>query len=151
MKLRRAQPDDARMLFDWRNDPLTRAASHRQDVVSYDDHLTWMAAVLADPARSLFVAEADGRPVGTVRVEQDEDGSILLSWTVAPEARGQGAGKAMVAMAVAQLGTWRTVRAQVRAWNLASVRVAEAAGLRLSGRDGDILHFRRDPREGEDE
>lgn len=131
MKLRPATMDDAELLFAWRNDPETRANSVSTEEVAWADHIAWLSESLEDPRRELLIAEVAGAPVGTLRI----DDSQVLSWTVAPHARGTGVGKRMVAL-VAKHGH----RAQIRRENIASRRIAEAAGFRLVT-DGEIQEW----------
>ena len=146
MELRNATLADADLLLAWRNDPRTRAASHRQEVVERERHLRWLTDALARSDLRLFVAEENGVPVGTVRVV-DETGVAELSWTVAPEARGRGVGTRMVArLAERERGA---LRAEVRAGNVASMRIAEAAGLALDHEENGVLHYRRDALDAE--
>jgi RimJ/RimL family protein N-acetyltransferase len=78
--------------------------------------------------------------VGTVRI--DFDGSAYeLSWTVAPAARGRNVGKTMVLMAARELNG--PVRAQIKTSNVASIRIAEAAGLHFVGEQEGMLQYER--------
>lgn len=140
---RNATINDARLLFVWRNDPITRLSSHNSDEIFFDSHVSWLNATLANPMRQLFIAEEDGKPVGTVRVDREQDGSAELSWTVAPEARGRGIAKKMVQMVADEVSETCSVRAEVKKGNESSVKVAEAARMQISNQEGDILHFYR--------
>lgn len=148
LTLRPATMDDARLLLGWRNDAATRQASHGSAPVAWPDHQRWLAAVLADPRRQLWLACLGDEPVGTVRADAPAadapgapDAAQVLSWTVAPAARGRGLGARMVRQLAARLPG--PLRAEVREGNTASVRVARAAGLVPAGRQGEVLHFRR--------
>lgn len=129
--LRPARPDDARRLFDWANDPATRAASFDREPIAWDAHVTWLTAVLGDLDRRLWIAEEDGVPAGQVRVDRTPDGLGVVSIGLAPTARGRGLGRTVLrlglASAVRELGISR-VRAVVMAANLPSVRLFEGAG-----------------------
>src|ERR1044071_700613 len=92
---RSALPADAERLFRWRNDPATRAASVEGGAVAWDDHVAWLTRSLASRDRRLLVAEVDGEPIGTVRFDR-QGAEWVMSWTVAPERRGQGLGGRMV-------------------------------------------------------
>lgn len=129
MKLRPATTDDARRLFDWRNDPLTRAMSNNTDPVAWDRHVEWLSKRLArdHPHRGsqrenphLYIFELDGEPVGTVRLDGDE-----ISYTVAPEHRQKGVAKTMLTEAFRQFGP---KRAEIKPENVASIKAARAAG-----------------------
>ena len=140
MILRPATMDDADALLAWRNDPATRALSHNKANVEPHVHMEWLARSLASPDRRLLIAERTGVPVGTVRADLS-NGVYELSWTVAPQARGQGVAKEMVAMAAAQIK--ETIRAQVLRGNEASVQVALNAGMKLQQEVGGVLYFER--------
>jgi RimJ/RimL family protein N-acetyltransferase len=141
--LRRATMLDAERLLTWRNDPATREGSHTTSVIGDEEHSRWLASTLSNSERQLWIAEVDGRPVGTVRVDHDDDG-YLLSWAVAPEARSQGVGKRMVADIVRRLGSG-ALRAEVKAGNVASVHIAEHVGLKLQSEREGFLVFVRGP------
>jgi RimJ/RimL family protein N-acetyltransferase len=138
--LRLAAMEDSELLHAWRNDPQVRQASRDQAEIEFDSHLVWLKESLENPDRSIFIAEMDDMPVGTVR--SDLSGGVFeLSWTVAPDARGQGIGKRMVALLAAQIEG--PIRAEVRMGNVASVRIAEHVGMTLEGNQDGILHFRK--------
>ncbi|MEZ5776597.1 MAG: GNAT family N-acetyltransferase [Hyphomicrobiaceae bacterium] len=136
--LRPAGLEDARLLLEWRNDPVTRSASHNGAPVGRAEHEAWLARSLADPGRRLYVAETAGEPVGTVRADRDGE-AWELSWTVAPGARGRGLGTAMV-VALARLLDG-PVRAEVKAGNRSSARIAEAAGMVLVRTVDGVEHY----------
>ena len=131
---------DAKALFEWRNDPMTQAASHDASEVRLEDHLGWLEKSLANPHRKLFIAEINGVPVGTVRADQS-DGTWELSWTVAPSHRGSGVGKRIVSKLARSITD--PIRAEVKSGNIASMRIAKYAGMRLIREADGILHFER--------
>jgi len=145
LQLRRATLRDAPLLLEWRNDPATRQASHCTDPVPLAEHLAWLARTLADPARELYIAEWDRLPIGSLRVDF-ADGVHLVSWTVAPAARRRGLGTLMLVALLARIAG--EVSALIKVGNIASVRVAERAGLELRGRTGDVLRYGRPARTG---
>jgi RimJ/RimL family protein N-acetyltransferase len=135
MKLRPATLQDAALLLEWRNDELTREASINAEPVGWDSHIAWLEASLKNPRRKLLIGETD-RAVGTVRIDYGEE--TELSWTVAPDARGQGVGKAMVMAAMPE----GPVIAHIKRGNIGSQKIAEAAGFSLA-RDGDLQRWER--------
>ncbi|MFN4288897.1 MAG: GNAT family N-acetyltransferase [Brevundimonas sp.] len=136
MKLRAATLDDAERLLEWRNDPLTREASVNMDPVPLEAHVGWLTASLQNPNRTLLVAEVDGRPVGTVRIDRGHE--TEMSWTVAPDARGRGFGKQMVSAAMPE----GTVIAHIKAGNVASQKIAQSSGFTLT-RDEALQRWER--------
>lgn len=126
MRLRKATMDDARRLFDWHNDPATRAASVNRDPVAWEDHLAWLEASLANPLREILIAE-DGVPLGTVRL--DKDVRTELSITLAPAARGHGLAAPLIALASQGIGP---VVARIRPDNAASRKAFLKAGFHFT-------------------
>ncbi len=140
MNLRLATVDDASLLLAWRNDPGTRATSHNAEVVALCEHNAWLEATLNNHHRQLYIAEVDGTPVGTVRADYDDE-SCELSWTVAPEARGKGFGKLMVSELAKRIDC--VVRAEIKEGNIASVMIAQAAGMRMEYTKDGVMYWSR--------
>lgn len=120
LTIRPAELEDAQALAEWRNDPLTRAMSKNTNSVAWEDHCAWVKRRIAADTPTLFVALDDGVRVGTFRIDDDE-----ISYTIAPERRGMGYAKAMLALAREMFGP---LRAEIKAENTASIKAAEAAG-----------------------
>ncbi|MEM7568425.1 MAG: GNAT family N-acetyltransferase [Pseudomonadota bacterium] len=125
VELRLATKDDAAQLLSWRNDPATRAASLTDHPISPVDHYTWLEKTLRMETRTLWIAESGRQAVGTVRLDTANDRQEL-SWTVAPDARGKGFGKAMVSAALDR--TEGPIRARIRPENAPSRAIARACG-----------------------
>lgn len=152
VRLRPATLEDAQRLFAWRNDPQTRAQSLQQLPVAWESHLTWLQASLRNPNRQLYIAEgivqdASGQPLilGTVRADKlDEE--YELSWTVAPEQRGKGWGRKLVAALIEILPAQASYTAIVLYSNPASQRIAESLGLMERQRlEGHTVYAGRKP------
>jgi RimJ/RimL family protein N-acetyltransferase len=140
LTFRRASMTDAYRLLDWRNDPQTREASLNSDIIGLADHIDWLERTLKQPERQIFIAAYGGEPVGTVRADWSE-ASIELSWTVAPERRGRGFGRTMVVRFAASIAG--PIAAQIRTHNVASQRIALAAGMAHLSTEAGLMHFHR--------
>ncbi|MDQ3577042.1 MAG: GNAT family N-acetyltransferase [Actinomycetota bacterium] len=141
MIARLAGAADSALLLTWRNDPLTRANSVNQDAVAEADHQRWLAGVLTDPDRSLWIVEED-QPLGVVRFDRTEGDEFEVSVTVAPAARGRGLARSILLTAQAQVRPARIV-ARIREDNHASLRLFEGAGYVATGQtDGDFVFYR---------
>jgi len=117
--LREAGIADARILFDWRTDPLTAAMS-RGPAPTWDEHLAWLERRLGRPEPKFYIAELDGEAAGSIRV----DGGAV-SYTVAPTMRGRGVATAMLRIVFAMHGP---LEAHVKPGNPASAAAARKAG-----------------------
>lgn len=115
--------EHAKILFEWRNDPLTRAMSRNHAPVKWSEHLAWLTARLDRLEPHLYIAKFKDHPIGTFRIDGDE-----ISYTVAPDARNQGLGFAMLCKAREMFGP---LRAEIYVRNIASIRIAERAGMHV--------------------
>ena len=142
LRLRLAEERDAEFLLRVRSDPETVWASRRRAAPDPDLHALWLAGLLADPRRALYVAEeleapdtgewARWVPVGYARVDDSESGSSELSLALAPEARGRGLARRVIKATVA-LTPRRAWCAEVRRESVRSLRAFLAAGWRPCG------------------
>lgn len=84
----------------------------------------------------------------------DGDGQATFGYGIAPERRGMGYGRAMVAAVVAKVRTWptlRTLSAETRVDNLVSQRILmqngfARLGTRIDAEDGLVAVWQRDLR-----
>lgn len=144
--LRPAAPDDSTAVFEWRNDPVTRAASVSQEPVPWADHERWYARVLADPARHLYIAWEGDERVGLCRFDSDATGgSAEVSINLNPAFRGKGYSARILADAIelfrAGEGAGIRLTATIRPENLASMRIFANGGFRPSGSEPGLEHF----------
>ncbi|TWU37667.1 UDP-2,4-diacetamido-2,4,6-trideoxy-beta-L-altropyranose hydrolase [Novipirellula aureliae] len=135
--LREATLNDWKLLLEWRNDIETREASLNQHSISESEHKAWLNKYLSDPENHLWIAEVNGEPVGTVRLDQGEPRE--LSWTVAPDARGQGIGRSMVQTVLLTMRS--AVHAIARTNNIASCRIARSVGFHVTRSDDEWTEF----------
>jgi spore coat polysaccharide biosynthesis predicted glycosyltransferase SpsG/RimJ/RimL family protein N-acetyltransferase len=131
LAVRPADVQDARLLWEWRNDPGTRASSRNGDLIQWDQHLAWLETSLAREDRKLLLVEDEIGPVGTVRWDLEGDGEWEVSITMAPERRGQSLARPLLRAAeVALSDVAASSRTHVTAY-LAVVNVDNGASLRL--------------------
>lgn len=132
------------MLLNWRNNSATREVSHNTALINEDEHILWLKRILASENRKLYVAEIDGVPVGTVRVDSEALG-YELSWTVSTTMRSSGIGKAMVSQLAK--GIPESIRAKIKTGNVASIRIAEDDWLLIATR-GSHRQFKHPVKSG---
>jgi UDP-2,4-diacetamido-2,4,6-trideoxy-beta-L-altropyranose hydrolase len=137
LTLRRAQASDARLLWEWANDPTTRAVSFTPDAIPWERHQDWFAAKLADPQCIFFIAANEqGVPVGQIRFDAS-DGDLVVSTSVRASWRGRGIATRMIRAACAALppalGFGRII-ALIKEDNEASIRAFSNAGFEFEGR-----------------
>ncbi|MGI9390296.1 MAG: GNAT family N-acetyltransferase [Boseongicola sp.] len=140
VNIRRAVVSDAHLLWNWRNDPDVRAASLNSEPIPFENHRGWLEAVLADQSREILIAEQEGRPVGMVRFDVEENTAtvhILLD----PIARGHGLSKQILNNAISSFSIpFSQLRATVKAENTASLKLFRSLGFD-SAKAGDVFEF----------
>jgi RimJ/RimL family protein N-acetyltransferase len=132
LALRRATAQDAALLFEWANEPQARAMSFSSEPIAWQAHCAWLAQKLADARCLLFVVtEAEGTPVGQVRLDLEPAGVAVISVSVDRRHRGRGIGRRAIELAVAE-AVRRVpgieVHAYLRPDNAASLRAFACAG-----------------------
>lgn len=141
--LRKAALPDCEMLFLWRNDPVCRANSMNDNLISYEEHSKWFSGKMASPDCRIYICMEGEAAVGQVRLDM-EGNTGIVSYSVAPECRGRGLGCKMLQMleeAVPQ--EVEKLHAIVKEHNIASRRCFEKLGYqRRAGAGG--LHYWKD-------
>ena len=132
LRLRPVDTADVDRLLRWRNDPESVRFSESGRTVEAAEHQRWLTARLEDPSTRIWIAERDGCPLGSVRIDvRAAKGAVSIA--VAPEARGQGVGGAMLRLLQHELADDFQVvalTAVVGADNAASLRLFDGAGFR---------------------
>ena len=146
---RTAQPADARLYFEWANDPDTRRQSFHSDPISLETHTAWFTRKVVDPSALLLVfSDETGQPVGQVRFERapvaDMPDEIIIGIAVDAKQRGKGLATQLIEMGCASCRKWWgsvTIHAYIKPDNQASVRAFERAGFRLSVESGKFERY----------
>ncbi|MEM7702477.1 MAG: UDP-2,4-diacetamido-2,4,6-trideoxy-beta-L-altropyranose hydrolase [Pseudomonadota bacterium] len=133
LRVRPARRGDARFMFDWRNDPATRAVSIQNEPLSWEEHLAWLKQALRDPNRALFVGEIGQRSVGVIRFDFEASRPPLnraeVSLYCDPDLRGLSIGPALL-HAGEEAADPAVVEACIMEGNAASQRLFAKAGYR---------------------
>ena len=141
LALRPAIQLDAKSLFNLRNHPEVRRRSNNPDEIDFKTHCQWFDKVMLDQNKKILIAEQDAQFVGMVRFEKTDE-AYLMSWAVSPEVHGQGIGKSMLKNAIESMGNHRLV-AEIKEDNLASISIAESAGMTQVGKTKDTLLYQK--------
>lgn len=141
---------DSQRIWQWRNDPVTRAMSVTTEEIPWDRHRAWYAQAATDPSRVLLLVFEDDSPVGMVRFDLRAVADAEVSINLNPQARGSGQGKRVLA-AACQWG-FSTLRrdciyATIKPDNLRSIRTFEATGFVLVESTALFLTYRLTPQQ----
>ena len=131
--LKPADIGDCDILFEWANDPETRRQSFNSNPIAYEDHVSWFNSKLQSPDSRIFILYSDDSPCGTIRLDRINDSSsFLISYNIAPQARGRGLGKEILRLAFKEVSTPSALVAFVKPENIASRHCFESLGFRRS-------------------
>ena len=101
--LRRATVADARLIFEWRNEPTAREMSFDSAEIHWEAHLRWFESKLRDNDVLLFIGDIDDLPVAQVRIEF-RNSEAHLSYGVDADFRGLCIGASLVERVVKFVG-----------------------------------------------
>jgi RimJ/RimL family protein N-acetyltransferase len=133
---RSAAMTDAPLLWRWANDAETRRNAFSKGPIPYAGHVAWLGRRLASPATQIWIFSDGDEPVGQVRFDVTDD-VAEIDISVAPDRRGRGRAKAMLAEAIRRLRAERgerlRPRAEVLEHNVASLKLFKACGFAETG------------------
>jgi spore coat polysaccharide biosynthesis predicted glycosyltransferase SpsG/RimJ/RimL family protein N-acetyltransferase len=143
LHLRPITPEDARLLWEWVNDPAVREAAFNSEPIPWEDHHPWVEQHLDRSRGRIYIAELAGVPVGQIRFARVGEAAVEIGFSLSAPARGSGLGAALL---VAGLDRHRvdapreSITARVKPANVASQRAFEVAGFELDGERSDGAH-----------
>ena len=145
VKLRKAEPGDSRLLWEWANDPEVRERSFISDQISWDEHVIWFSRKLRDPNCVQFIVlDARDNPVGQVRFDQLRDNEAEISVSIDKTKRGLGYGGLIIRQAteeIFRITHYVAVHAFIKPENDQSVRSFEKAKFKEAGKEVVKNHF----------
>ena len=168
LTLRPATTADSVVIFQWRNDPVTREMARAPNTVEFADHAFWFENVLLSPRHHVLIAQVagDGVPdngenrIGVLRFDssfpdadnatdrQDTAGlSHHVSINLNPAWRGQGLGQKVLQAGCDRFrahGHTGPLWAEIRQQNIASLKIFTTAGFTVEGECDTILRVSRE-------
>lgn len=131
LQLRLAQPEDCRLVWQWSNDPVVRAASFSPELIPWEQHTVWFDRKVNAPTSVFYIVMDEAmEPMGQVRFELEGD-EATISVSLGSRHRGKGYGSAAIQLASAALfeeAEVHVVHAYIKQENQASIRAFEKAG-----------------------
>jgi RimJ/RimL family protein N-acetyltransferase len=139
LHLRPAERKDCRLLWEWANDPATRAAAFSTGTIPWEHHQAWFEDKMKDPNCLLLIGEnSEGRPVGQIRLDLRSGRQGEIDVSVSADARGYGLGSRLIDLGVREAFA-RTdaecLHAFIRRENEMSIRAFERAHFLKLGED----------------
>ena len=152
LKLHPATGDDARLLWNWANDPKVRERAFSSNPISWKDHVQWFQQKLDSPDTRIYIGvDEQDSPVGQIRFDRIADDEAEIDVSIDARQRGSGLGSWLLDMGVRtyfrKTGATR-VHGFVKPDNPSSIRIFEKADFvrrDMEKKSGtQVLHFVRD-------
>ena len=146
IKTRKAEFKDSKIIFEWRNDELTRQMSHTTDIVDWDGHSAWFASSLENKNRLLLLCENknDLKKIAVVRFDVNSM-RALMSINLSPDMRGKGISKQCLSESIEnfknEFPQVVALDAEIKPENIASQRVFKSIGFVNVRDDINTLYF----------
>jgi UDP-2,4-diacetamido-2,4,6-trideoxy-beta-L-altropyranose hydrolase len=128
--LRPAAAGDARLIWEWANDPAVRAASFHSEPIPWEAHERWFAKQLSNESAHLFIVELDGEPVAQIRFAV-EGHEAVISIGMSAALRGRRYASALLvrsAREIFRVSEIERIVALIKPGNIASARAFSRAG-----------------------
>lgn len=148
ISFRPAEAADSRLVWEWANDPGSRAASFNSEPIPWERHDPWFRGHLEKDLPFWLAVGSQGDPLAVVRFDGGEEGRPVISLNLAPGSRGKGLAGLIVRLACDRLIRERApeaIDAWIRTENVASQRCFERAGFAAVREMPDRLLYRFHP------
>lgn len=99
VKIRKATIDDLSTTYSWAANAELRQHSFTKKEISYEEHVEWFLKKIKDPACLYFIAEKNGKPLGSLRYDI-YNRTALISYLVDPSFQGRGMGMILLKKAL---------------------------------------------------
>jgi UDP-2,4-diacetamido-2,4,6-trideoxy-beta-L-altropyranose hydrolase len=129
---RLATMHDAKLYFDWVNEPSVRRNAHQSDPIEWEEHQKWFVDHLNSRSLMLIFFYRDV-PVGQIRADV-EGSKALLDLSVDKEYRGKNIGTLMlitITSLIQKVRTVLTMEGVVKSENIASAKAFKQSGFTL--------------------
>ena len=146
MRLRKARRDDCEVIFNWRNDSLSREMFINNEEISFEKHLIWYENSLLSTNRHIYIGEIDNKKFGVCRFDFDQETKFTeISININPIFRGKGLSKDFLIEAIYlyELERESTLRVKIKRKNIPSQIIFKKAGFLPIHQDKNIIEFEK--------
>lgn len=128
--LRPADISDCELLFNWKNEPVTRQSAFNTSIISKEKHEKWFTDALNNHDIKIYILESDGKPVGQTRINRKGETGII-DYSIDVYSRGRGLGKKLISLLeeeIKRTGFTTILKAEVKKENTPSCHVFDSLG-----------------------
>ena len=126
--LRDASICDAKLFFDWANDPLVRKNAFNSELIVWEKHLNWFMDKLESTCTQLYIlTDSCNSSIGQIRIDLI-DGIWEIDYSIDPQYRGRGYGKKIIELLLHKISSNSILKGIVKNTNIASLKVFKDLG-----------------------
>ena len=132
---REVDKKDEKLLFDWRNDPITRRWSFDDKPILFVNHQKYLKEKILDKKCLMWIFLLNNEPCGLVRLNI-EDKKIILNYLISEKYRGQKLSSIMLILArkkICKLFPKVDIYAYTLPENVVSIKSLQRAGFTFKG------------------
>ncbi|MEY3236616.1 MAG: hypothetical protein RI883_717 [Bacteroidota bacterium] len=128
IKLRKADNNDAELLFNWVNDANVRKNSINPEPINWENHLIWFNKKINDNNSKILILFSPEYLLGQIRIDL-VNAYWNIDYSIDNEFRGIGLGKEMVKL-ILKMYEFYNFKATVKKENLASIKIFQNLGFK---------------------
>lgn len=146
IKIRKAEKEDCKDLFDWRNDETTVRMSHNISSISWEEHKTWFNNTLNNINKRIYICEDDMNfsKIGVVRFDMKHN-FALISINLSPNMRGKGKSAPCIEASIKKFKQScpgvGSIHAEVKKENLISAKLFSKCGFELHKIEKNMFYY----------
>lgn len=99
LRLRKAEPSDCMLLFDWVNEADARKSAFDGHTIGVKEHRAWFGRMMDDPNQAQFILLEEGIPIGQARLAI-EGAKAEIDYSISSAARGRGLGREIIRLLI---------------------------------------------------
>lgn len=142
--VREAKIEDARIYFDWANDPMVRQMAFHTEPILWDNHIKWFSSKVSSEKSHLLLCYYQMQPIGQVRFDIIKGSKAEIDISIAKEYRGKGFGKAMLKSAIEYEHCMKGINSfvsEVKVNNASSNKMFLACGFELLCSSNNVNYY----------
>jgi UDP-2,4-diacetamido-2,4,6-trideoxy-beta-L-altropyranose hydrolase len=143
IRLRLVEPRDCKLLWKWRNDPITRKYSFSTKYIPYENHREWFKASLKNKNRCILIALQNNIEIGEVRfdinpVNRNAEINICIDTKYRCKGLGKRTLKEACKYAFKNLKI-NSIISKIKKENKSSIKIFTHAGFVLCGENNNVI------------
>lgn len=143
--MRKATLEDARLYFEWVNDPQVRLSAFNSEIIEWPSHLKWFNSKIDSNQSELYIFEKDKIAVGQIRFDKISELQYSIDFSIDKMFRGQSLGKSIIRNGIQLLKQTYpnviTLFASVKKDNIASQKSFLSNNFQIVDSDAEKISF----------